>query len=85
MTARNSAPVPASSGAIDRDLKPENENALDDVLDIVGAAALLHVSRDALYDEVGKNAIPHRRIGKLIRFSRTALLRWLDAPTHKDP
>lgn len=67
------------------DQAPDVAPSTDDVLDIGGASELLHVSRDALYVEVGRNAIPHRRIGKLIRFSRTALLRWLDAPTHKDP
>ena len=57
----------------------------DDVLDIRGAAAFLKISRDALYDEVGRNGIPHRRIGNRIRFSRAALVRWLDAPVYKEP
>lgn len=51
----------------------------DDVLDVSGAAALLGMGRHALYDACGRNAIPHRRIGKHIRFSRAALLRWLDS------
>jgi len=27
---------------------------------------------------VARNAIPHRRLGKQIRFSRAAIMRWLD-------
>jgi excisionase family DNA binding protein len=63
----------------ERDPRPDNE-----VLDIDEAAALLRISRDTLYAEVAANRIPHRRLGKLIRFSRTALVRWLDGPTHKE-
>lgn len=57
----------------------------DDVLDVEGACDLLHLGRNALYDACGRGALPHRRIGKLIRFSRAALLRWLDSgsPTGK--
>lgn len=76
-------PTPANDGD-DRELKPDNVQ-LDEVLDALGAAAFLKISRDALYDEVGRNHIPHRRIGKILRFSRTALMRWLDAPTYKEP
>lgn len=70
----------------DRDPTPANDELAPEreVLDIDEAAALLRISRDTLYAEVGANRIPHRRLGKLIRFSRTALVRWLDAPTHKD-
>ena len=32
-----------------------------------------------IYDSVGRNEIPHRRIGKQIRFSRPAIMRWLDS------
>lgn len=49
----------------------------DDVLDVAGAMALLKLGRNAVYDACARNAIPHRRIGKLLRFSRAALLRWL--------
>lgn len=53
----------------------------DDVLDVAGAVELLGVGRYALYGLVGKNAIPHRRVGKHLRFSRAALLRWLEGET----
>lgn len=49
-----------------------------DVLDVTGAMALLKMGRNAIYDACGRNAIPHRRVGKLLRFSRAALMRWLE-------
>lgn len=50
-----------------------------DVLDVPQVASLLGLGRNTVYDLVGRNAIPHRRLGKQIRFSREALLRWLDS------
>jgi excisionase family DNA binding protein len=69
-----------------RDVKPENmieptadgASSSDDVLDVVGAMALLHMSRNTIYEQCARNLIPHRRIGRRIRFSRSALLRWLE-------
>ena len=52
----------------------------NDVLDVRGAMELLRLGRNAVYDGCARGEIPHRRIGKLLRFSRTGLLRWLDAP-----
>jgi excisionase family DNA binding protein len=49
-----------------------------DVLDVRGVMALLHMSYNAIYKAVAENKIPHRRIGRSIRFSRAALLRWLE-------
>lgn len=51
----------------------------DDVLDVPGVMALLHMGRNAVYEACGRNEIPHRRIGKLLRFSRRAILAWLSA------
>jgi excisionase family DNA binding protein len=51
----------------------------DDVLDVRGAMALLKIGRDAIYAGCASQAIPHRRIGRHIRFSRAALMRWLDS------
>lgn len=50
-----------------------------DVLSVDDVAALLQVGRNAIYESVGRNEIPHRRIGKQIRFSRRAVMRWLDS------
>jgi excisionase family DNA binding protein len=49
-----------------------------DVLTVREAARLLRIGRNALYDAIGRNEVPHRRIGKNIRLSRDALMRWLD-------
>ena len=51
---------------------------VDDVLDVEGVTRLLRIGRNTVYELVGRNEIPHRRLGKQIRFSRTAIMRWLD-------
>jgi excisionase family DNA binding protein len=51
--------------------------AVDDVLDVAGATQLLRIGRNTVYELVARNAIPHRRLGKQIRFSRAAIMRWL--------
>jgi excisionase family DNA binding protein len=48
------------------------------VLDVTEAARLMRVGRNTVYELVGRNQIPHRRLGKQIRFSRAAIMRWLD-------
>jgi excisionase family DNA binding protein len=53
--------------------------ASDDVIDVVGVVRLLHVGRNKVYEMVARNEIPHRRFGRGIRFSRTAIMRWLDS------
>ena len=49
----------------------------DDVLEAPEAAQLLHLGRNALYDACARGEIPHQRIGKVLRFSRAALMKWL--------
>lgn len=51
----------------------------NDVLDVPQAASLLAVGRNTIYMLVARNKIPHRRLGKTIRFSRSALMSWLSA------
>jgi excisionase family DNA binding protein len=51
-----------------------------DVLDVREAAEFLKMGRNAVYEAVSRNEIPHRRIGRSIRFSRAALLAWLGCP-----
>lgn len=48
-----------------------------DVLTVEEAASFLRIGRNALYDAIGRGEVPHRRIGKTIRLSRGALVRWL--------
>ena len=51
----------------------------DDVLAVSEVTKLLRVGRNSVYGMVGRNEIPHRRIGKQIRFSRAAIMRWLSS------
>lgn len=63
---------------------PDAPNTDADVLDVAGAMALLRLGRNTVYQLCAQNKIPHRRIGGVegrrgeIRFSRAALLRWLE-------
>ena len=49
------------------------------VLDVDEVARLLRIGRNTIYELVARNEIPHRRCGKQIRFSRAAIMRWLDS------
>lgn len=62
-------------------LRPANDEqpAADAVLDVDEVASLLRLGRNTIYELVGRNEIPHRRCGKQIRFSRAAIMRWLDS------
>ena len=51
----------------------------DDVIDVQAVARLLRVGRNTVYALVSRNEIPHRRLGKQIRFHRAAVMRWLDS------
>lgn len=51
----------------------------DDVIDVSGVVQMLRVGRNKVYEMVARNEIPHRRFGRRIRFSRTAIMRWLDS------
>jgi excisionase family DNA binding protein len=70
----------------ERDIKPANDELADDVLDVPGVMKLLGMGRRAVYEGCARGVIPHRRIGKLLRFSRSALLAWLaSAPHSREP
>jgi len=53
--------------------------ASSDVLDVLEVARLLMVGRNLVYELVAKDRIPHRRLGKQIRFSRAAIMQWLSS------
>jgi len=53
--------------------------AASEVMNVDEAAAFLGLDRNTIYDAAGRNAIPHRRIGKRILLSRTQLVAWLGA------
>jgi excisionase family DNA binding protein len=48
-----------------------------DVMTVEEGAEFLRIGRNALYDAIGRGEVPHRRIGRMIRLSRAALVRWL--------
>ena len=54
----------------------------EDVLNVAGVAELLGLGRNTVYDAASRGEIPHRRVGKRLLFSRTAVLEWL---AHKEP
>jgi len=55
-----------------------NENdSVEAVLDGEEVAELLRVGRNTIYELVARNEIPHRRLLKQIRFSRSAVMAWL--------
>lgn len=49
----------------------------DDVMSADEVAAWLGVNRKTVYDAAARGAVPHRRLGKRLVFSRSALLHWL--------
>jgi excisionase family DNA binding protein len=72
-------PVKNGHGAVTLRAGHERAPRDDDVLDVSAASRLLRVGRNTVYELVGRNQIPHRRLGKQIRFSRAAIRRWFDS------
>src|SRR5262249_38829203 len=97
-TARSSEPAPANiadtpgshvpgghaNGAEAATHVASDDPGADEVLDVDGATKLLRIGRNTIYELVGRNEIPHRRLGKQIRFSRAAIMRWLDSWSSQD-
>ena len=52
---------------------------VDHFLTVNEAAALLKVPASWVYRKTSEREIPHRKIGKHIRFSERDLLAWLDS------
>ena len=59
---------------------------MSDILNINEAAEFLRISKNSLYALVAAKKVPCRRVGvgmtAPIRFSRDALLRWLEGDTY---
>ena len=68
--------VPASSDAA---RASSGAASMDEVIDIEAVSQMLRIGRNKLYEMVARNQIPHRRFGRRIRFSRAAVMRWLDS------
>jgi excisionase family DNA binding protein len=56
-----------------------DDDATNDIIDVRAVARLLSVGRNTVYALVARDAIPHRRLGKQIRFHRAAIVRWLSS------
>lgn len=50
---------------------------IDEVLNVDQVAELLKLGRNSVYDAANRGQIPHRRVGRRLIFSRTAVLEWL--------
>jgi excisionase family DNA binding protein len=70
--AQHRADEQAMSAAV-----PSASDDPDDVLAVADLARMLRIGRNSVYGLVARNQIPHRRLGKQIRFSRAAVMRWL--------
>jgi excisionase family DNA binding protein len=67
--------APATEGAVAA--ASARPTAPDEVIDVQAVARLLHVGRNTVYALVARNQIPHRRLGKQIRFHQAAVMQWL--------
>jgi excisionase family DNA binding protein len=71
------SPGPGLAGAVGQS-QPEVVCDLDEI------AALLRVSPDQVMARIGTDGLPGRRFGDEWRFSKTAVLRWLDGADRVD-
>jgi excisionase family DNA binding protein len=55
-----------------------------EVLDVQGAAALLTVSADTVYDLFAKGELPGRKVGRKWITTKAAVLRWIEASSTDD-
>lgn len=55
--------------------------ATDEVLNVDEVADLLKLGRNTVYEAASRGEIPHRRIGRRLIFSRSAVLEWLSGKT----
>lgn len=69
--------IPVGGGPADKATPITGVDTSAEVLTVEEAAEFLRVGRNALYDAIGRGEVPHRRIGKQIRLSRSAIVRWL--------
>ncbi len=64
--------IPVSATNVE---SPTDQTA-GEIMTVDEAAHFLRVGRSQLYDAIGRGDVPHRRIGRSIRLSRTELVRW---------
>jgi excisionase family DNA binding protein len=57
------------------------DSLTDPLLNAKEAAQLLHVPRSTLYELVRSRHLPHVRVGRSLRFTRTGLGQWVSENT----
>ena len=62
---------------------PEDMKHSTDILTAEEAAEFLKIGRNQLYEAAGRGHIPHQRIGRTYRFSRSALMAWMGCSAQK--
>jgi excisionase family DNA binding protein len=55
-----------------------------EILDVQGAAALLTVSADTVYDLFAKGELPGRKVGRKWITTKAAVLRWIENTSSTD-
>jgi excisionase family DNA binding protein len=66
-----------AAGATDRAAPALAPGHDPEVMDADELAAFIGVDRKTVYDYAGRGEIPHRRLGKRLLFSRSAIVAWL--------
>lgn len=60
-----------------RAVATEIEMTASEVLTVAQVADLLGLGKNTVYDAAARGQIPHRRIGRRLIFSRSAVMEWL--------
>lgn len=51
----------------------------NEILNVTQLAEFLGVSIDTIYSWTMRKAIPHFKLGKMLRFNKQEIMRWLEA------
>jgi excisionase family DNA binding protein len=57
---------------------PEQHSVDDPLLTAGEVAALMRVTQSWVYAETRRNGLPHLRLGRYVRYRRSAIERWMD-------
>ncbi len=59
------------------DIERSKPDALPEILTVEEVAEWLRVNRKTVYEAASRDEIPCRKIGRILRFSREAVVQWL--------
>jgi len=62
-------------------IKPTKAQGIEELLTPEDLAALLHVDLSWIYKQTQTKTLPHKKLGKYIRFSRSEVMRHLEKST----